>query len=126
MASLNMVKMCVGTGVLAVPFAANAGGLLFHIIGLAFVTMWNIYSVHRLAESRTYVEEYKLEKRHDGDNDGDERQAQEQPPENTNTLGLITWHAFGMPGLHMVDSILAMLMLGIIIAYEGKRSEHLA
>mmetsp|Transcript_1619 Transcript_1619/g.3553 ORF Transcript_1619/g.3553 Transcript_1619/m.3553 type:complete len:513 (+) Transcript_1619:142-1680(+) len=42
--SLNVGKMCMGPGTLALPFAAENGGLIFNIIGLASIGLWNYYS----------------------------------------------------------------------------------
>jgi amino acid permease len=115
--SLNITKLCVGTGVLAIPFAAREGGLLFHIIGSSLVTIWNVYSVHRLIESRSYIEMHRESLNANGN--------VEQVPAttvNTNQFGLVTYYAYGSVGLHVIDSVMIMLMLGIIIAYEGKGS----
>ena len=42
--SLNITKMCMGTGTLALPFAAEKGGLLFNVLGLGVIGLWNFYS----------------------------------------------------------------------------------
>lgn len=111
--SLHMVKLSIGTGVLAIPFAASQGGLLFHILGLFVMTVWNIYSVHCLAESRMYVEGQKASFQDSADNIHRHKE-----PKNTNTFGMITWYALGSKGLHALDFILTLLMFGIMIAYE--------
>jgi len=46
--SLNVAKTCMGTGTLALPYAACRGGLAFNLIGLGLVALWNLYSVDRL------------------------------------------------------------------------------
>lgn len=112
---LNITKLCIGTGVLAIPFAATEGGLVFHIIGLCFIAMWNSYSVHRLLESRSYIKNFKTSLEANDSLDDEQKEA----PKNTNEFGYVTWHAFGGVGLQIVDSIMIMLMLGIIIAYEA-------
>lgn len=111
--SLNITKLCIGTGVLAIPFAAKEGGLLFHIVGSLLVTVWNIYSVHRLIESRSYIDMYR-----DGLDASENTEEASALPVNTNQFGVVTYYAYGPVGLHFVDSIMIMLMLGIIIAYE--------
>lgn len=108
--TLNMVKMCVGTGVIGIPFAATEGGILFNIFGLGLITMWNAYSVRCLAESRSYITQHKV------DNGREE-------PMNTSTFGLMTWYAFGSSGLFFIDMMLVILMLGIVVAYEGKNAD---
>lgn len=57
--SINMVKMCVGTGTLALPYAAKEGGLIWYIVGLSILTLWNIYSTDRLLKCCKYMNEYK-------------------------------------------------------------------
>ena len=42
--SLNIAKLCMGTGTLALPFAAEKGGLLFNVVGLGLIGLWNFYS----------------------------------------------------------------------------------
>lgn len=108
---LNIIKMCVGTGVLAIPFAATEGGILFSIIGLGLVTVWNIYSVDRMIESKAIIQRYTLSLDGIGN---------DSPNENTNELGLVTWYAFGDRGLLSIDFIMISLMTGIIVAYEGR------
>lgn len=108
---LNIIKMCVGTGVLAIPFAAAEGGILFSIIGLGLVTVWNIYSVDRMIESKAIIQRYTLSLDRIGNN---------SPNENTNELGLVTWYVFGDRGLLSIDFIMISLMTGIIVAYEGR------
>lgn len=46
--SLNIAKTCMGTGTLALPYAACQGGLLFSLIGLGLISLWNLYSIDRL------------------------------------------------------------------------------
>ena len=45
--SLNIAKLCMGTGTLALPFAAQKGGLVFNMIGLGVIVVWNYYSANR-------------------------------------------------------------------------------
>jgi amino acid permease len=41
-AVVNFTKLCIGSGVLALPFAAGKGGLFFTPIGLFFIGCWNV------------------------------------------------------------------------------------
>lgn len=110
---MNMIKMCIGSGCIAIPYAANEGGIIFHIIGLGVITLWNLYSVHRLDQSRSYIKQKKGR-----DENGFQKRLE---PDTNSAFGVIAWHAFGSVGLHFVDTILVLLMIGIIVAYEGKR-----
>jgi len=105
---LNLIKIMIGTGVLAIPFAATQGGLIFHIIGLAVVTIWNSYSVYCLDRSKIYIDT----------NTTMTDSYKKTIPKNTSTFGLITWHAFGTVALHCIDFVFGVFMFGLLIAYE--------
>ena len=105
--SLNMAKMCMGTGTLALPFAATEGGLLFNIIGLLLIGMWNYYSANCLLRCMEYTIDSA---------DNDEQQytsygaietnmeesattrRYHSPPPGTTAYGKVAWHASGHKG----------------------------
>ena len=47
-AYLNLVKVCIGAGVLALPYAFGQGGLVLSSIGMALVAGWNYYTTRLL------------------------------------------------------------------------------
>ncbi|KAL7535935.1 hypothetical protein ACHAXR_006822 [Thalassiosira sp. AJA248-18] len=53
--SVNIAKMCMGTGTLALPFAAEKGGLVFNMVGLFFIGFWNYYSANCLLRCLQYL-----------------------------------------------------------------------
>lgn len=53
--SLNITKICMGTGTLALPFASEVGGLLFNAIGLFAIGAWNYYSANCLLRCLEYL-----------------------------------------------------------------------
>jgi hypothetical protein len=58
--TLNVAKICTGTGTLALPYASERGGLLFNALGLLAVGAWNYYSANcllRCAELISYPDE---------------------------------------------------------------------
>ncbi len=57
--SINMTKMCIGTGVLALPYATSEAGLLWYVVGLSIVTAWNIYSTDRLLKCHHHMNEFE-------------------------------------------------------------------
>ena len=137
--SMNMTKMCIGTGVLALPYATSEAGIIWYGLGLTMVALWNIYSTDRLLKSRECMNEYKrkntphssarkqLFQSTSGDrvNFDEEVITDDKLPhddENLGTFGQVALFAFGNLGLHFVDTLMMVLMFGIIIAYEGK--EH--
>lgn len=52
---LNLCKVCIGTGALALPFAFSEGGLLFGAVGLAGIAAWNYYASCRLDALRQHT-----------------------------------------------------------------------
>ena len=138
--SLNIAKLCMGTGCLALPYAAQQGGLIFNVIGLGAIVVWNYYSADCLLRC---LDDLPLS-RHD--NEGVRVRYHDQcsntkynatdqmmnttsdnklcisssgPPDGTTTYGVIAWHAFGKSGLIIFDSLMIMLSVGLLIAYQG-------
>lgn len=103
---INLMKTCMGTGTLALPFACQQGGLVLHSIGLLGIAGWNLYSVHRLCQALEYL---KADSNHPT-----------IPPHGISTFGKVAWFAFGQHGVHGLDVLLVILFFGIIVAYEGK------
>lgn len=59
--SVNVAKMCMGTGTLALPFAAQKGGLIFNVVGLFLIGMWNYYSTNCLLRCLEYAPQIENE-----------------------------------------------------------------
>lgn len=138
--SLNIAKLCMGTGTLALPFAAQKGGLVFNMIGLGVIVVWNYYSADCLLKCLDHLPRDITE----GDGGCPDRNSTEEtyygtievvscarnrdsmnikvpgPPEGTTTYGIVAWHAFGNAGLMILDLLMIMLFVGLLIAYEGK------
>ena len=53
---LNLLKVLIGSGVLALPFAVVNVGLVFAPMGLLLVACWNGWNVQRLVRVRTLAE----------------------------------------------------------------------
>lgn len=54
---LNLCKVCIGTGALALPFAFKEGGLLFGSVGLVGIAAWNYYASCRIDALRLHTAE---------------------------------------------------------------------
>jgi len=52
---INEAKTCMGTGCLALPYAARVGGIMLHVSGLVAIGLWNIYAVDRLCQCLTLL-----------------------------------------------------------------------
>lgn len=107
---INLMKTCMGTGTLALPYACQQGGLILHSVGLLGIAGWNLYSVHRLCQALGYL---KADSNHPN-----------IPPHGISTFGKVAWFAFGQHGVHGLDFMLVILFLGIIVAYEGRLAQY--
>ena len=118
---MNIAKTCMGTGCLALPFAAKQGGVILHVFGIIAVALWNVFSAHRLSECWDL-----LAKKENGKNGSSliELSLLPPPPPGTATLGKVAWYAFGgASGLLVMDTLTVILLLGIIVSYiDGIRS----
>lgn len=117
--------MCIGTGVLAIPFATTEGGLIFHVLGTGLLFFWNYHSVKLLVQSEEYIDlslnkketdvlslvELQMSVSHTSD---------DQAGPQRSTFSKLAAEAFGLTGMHALDCSMIFLMLGIVIAYEGK------
>ncbi len=115
-ATVNMVKMCIGTGVLAIPFAATEGGLIFHVLGTGLLFLWNYHSVKLLVQSEHFINLKKKEKFFNLE----ELSAADNQADPQSTFSKVAAEVFGMIGMHIVDCSMIFLMIGIVIAYEGE------
>jgi amino acid permease len=152
----NLMKFCMGTGCLALPFAAQQGGMVLFGFGMVAITAWNVYAVQRLVQCLRYVPTQIMHHDHRpaavvtaastsvedvfraGDDVWEElpeeplplgmdRKEQRQhglhghelppPPQGTSTLGMVAWYAFGPIGLQAVDTMMIILLLGLITTY---------
>ena len=134
--ALNMTKMCMGTGTLALPFAAEKGGLIFNVVGLALIAVWNYYCANCVLRCWDCL--HPRIKRGDLDSDierSSARQPQDYgsvedqerlkqldnrkpPPVGTTSYASVAWYAAGPAGLLVVDLLMLLLMVMLIIAYE--------
>jgi len=135
--SINMGKMCMGTGTLALPFAAEKGGLLFNAIGLFLIGLWNYYSANCLLRCLEYLPHIDTVVDRSSHNNLDQMEQQQSeygtsesngtkskisamppPPEGTTTYGAVAWYASGPKGLLALELLMLMLFFGLLIAYE--------
>ncbi|GAX14649.1 hypothetical protein FisN_6Lh434 [Fistulifera solaris] len=116
--TINLIKTCMGTGCLALPFACQQGGIVLFLIGLFVVGAWNVYSVHRLVQCLSYLPK----SRQSSDitsNTTRTNSAQESqlPPEGIALMSQVAWIAFGSLGVQVLDGLMMILFFGVITAY---------
>jgi amino acid permease len=140
---VNLAKACMGTGCLALPFAAQQGGLLLFIFGTYGIAVWNCYAVQRLCQSSHKIHPVgplspskhalpasatRTTQDHDSNVEDDPPPLSLHPvaaPPGTATLGKVAWYALGPVGLIMVDVMLVTLLLGIIVTYQDAMQSFL-
>ena len=103
--SLNIAKVCMGTGTLALPYAASQGGLLFNILGLAGISLWCFYSVDRLIKCSDIVAMKEREEDNEEENDDNSTSSSSssfRPPSGISTMGKVAWYCFGPVGRYFL------------------------
>lgn len=144
--ALNITKLCMGTGTLALPFAAEKGGLLFNVMGLALIALWNYYCANCIlrcrdllhpkakpgegVESNSTTVSQQHQHNHQRQiyygsnieshehNEYSLNENRTTPPDGTTSYGEIAWYASGSIGLLSVDLLMLLLSVMLIIAYE--------
>jgi amino acid permease len=111
---VNLIKICIGTGILALPYSFACGGLLTAPLFLALVARWNAFSVDRLLSCERLV----------------------PPPLPASpgcsqggkpccSLGDVARGAFGRGGRYLVDCTIATLLVGVCISYQVAASSFM-
>lgn len=101
---LNIVKTCLGTGIIALPFAASQVDCWVHIIGILAIALWCLVCVQRLLSCLDLVQLIQQSRKAD-------------MPNECSGLGEVAFVAYGRVGYHMMDLIFFGLLFMIIVAY---------
>eukprot|EP00934_Nitzschia_sp_Nitz4_P007448 Nitzschia sp. Nitz4//scaffold185_size43419//26709//28262//NITZ4_007304-RA/size43419-processed-gene-0.82-mRNA-1//-1//CDS//3329539718//7438//frame0 len=113
----NLAKTCMGTGCLALPYAAQKGGILLYVAGLLAIALWNVYASQRLAKCWDLLTRASTGSKSTGKT-MIQLSPLPQPPRGTATLGAVAWYALGPMGLILLDTLTVILLMGIVIAYN--------
>lgn len=70
--------------------------------------LWNAYGVYLLLDSRQYISQARSD------------ELESQSNEDTSSLSKVALPVFGKYGSNTIDFLMILLMVGIIVAYEGK------
>jgi solute carrier family 36 (proton-coupled amino acid transporter) len=111
---VNLAKTCMGTGCLALPFAAQQGGVLLSVAGIILIALWNVFSAKRLLDCLHLI----MEDQNESNNSRQLRMTKAPPPIGTATLGKVAWYTGGPYALAVLDVMTVLLLFGIITAYQ--------
>ena len=137
---INIMKTCMGTGCLALPYACQQGGIVLYVVGLILIAVWNYIVMYLLIDCQQYIpsrssiqqeqqrrtEQLRTEIEIDNDDinvsdasdiKNTKMEIQPQHPPGISTMGIMAWYSFGTFGLQILDCIIVILFLGIITAY---------
>ncbi len=100
-ASINLSKLCIGSGILALPFAVDKGGLILTPVLIALVGWWNGVSCDLMIQSKNEMV----------------RRAYVTPPEATSTYSMIAYCAGGWSAVYVTDFCIIVTLLGVCVTY---------
>jgi len=101
---LNIAKTCLGTGIIALPFAAAQVEWWIHVTGTVLIALWCLICVQRLLSCLDLVQFIKKNRKM-------------ELPEGCSGLGEVAFFAHGKVGFHAMDIIFFGLLFMIIVAY---------
>jgi amino acid permease len=98
-AAVSLTKVCVGSGVLALPAAVQRGGLIFSPLALLGIALWNGIAVDMMIECKRLTSGRMM------------------PPGVNSTYSRIAYSAYGTAGVQIADSCLIVTLLGVCVTY---------
>jgi amino acid permease len=104
-AYMNLVKVCIGAGVLALPYAFNQGGIILGSVGMTLIALWNYYTTCLLLKCKDRCKGAVLQLRK-------EKKA-------SSTFSALAYLALGgKTGTRLVDISLTLTLLGVGVTYQ--------
>jgi solute carrier family 36 (proton-coupled amino acid transporter) len=105
---INLMKTMMGTGILALPYACQQGGLVLYSFGMIAIGAWNVFCVSRLVKCLDLLPT---------DNNADGTSSSSSLHAGISTFAKVAWYSYGDLGLHLVDGMMILLLIGIVVAY---------
>ena len=99
-AVVNLAKLCIGTGILALPFATLKGGLLFAPLGIGIIAFWNWISCRSMISAK-YASLHKP-----------------SPDGLSSTFSRIAYCSGGWAAVYLTDASIIITLLGVCITYQ--------
>ena len=105
-AATNLSKLCIGSGILALPFAAERGGLILTPVLVASIGLWNGVSCDLMMQCKNEMI----------------RRGYVTPPEATSTYSMIAYCAGGWPAVYVTDFCIILTLLSTFWWLQSGRS----
>lgn len=99
-AVINIAKLSIGNGILALPFATSRGGLVFSPIAIALIAAWNVVSCFMMIQCKQAVSHRTF------------------PPEISSSYSRIAYCAFGHWGAIITDLSVFLTLFGVCVSYQ--------
>lgn len=97
-----LVKMCMGTGTLALPYAFLSGGLVWSALGIVLMAWWNYYAVRKLLACKELL---------------DSVAAGAEDVDPNDVYAFIASKAMGHTGKILVHGATGITLVGVGVAY---------
>lgn len=99
-ASVNLAKLCIGTGILALPFATVKGGIIASPLGIALIALWNGVSCNQMIECKNACE------------------FKHAPDMLSSTYSRIAYCSGGWSAVYLTDFSIIVTLLGVCVTYQ--------
>lgn len=114
---INLTKTMMGTGILALPYACQQGGLVLYSVGMIAIGAWNVFCVSRLVKCLDLLPPALSAADGTSASSGGTGGGGGALHAGISTFAKVAWYAYGDWGLHLVDGMMILLLLGIVVAY---------
>jgi solute carrier family 36 (proton-coupled amino acid transporter) len=99
-AVINIAKLSIGNGILALPFATSRGGLVFSPLAIALIAGWNVVSCFMMIQCKQVLAHKTF------------------PPEISSSYSRISYCAFGHWGAIITDLSVFVTLFGVCVSYQ--------
>lgn len=99
-AAVNIAKLSIGNGILALPYATSRGGLLFSPIAIAVIAMWNILSCFMMIDCKRAIINHRF------------------PIAISSSYSRLSFAAFGYWGAILTDLSVFATLFGVCVSYQ--------
>jgi len=98
-ATINLTKLCIGSGIMALPYAVQKGGLVLSPIFLAIIAWWNYFSCIQMMACKKACRQISI------------------PPEISSTYSRIAYCSSGWWGVRTTDACIIVTLLGVCVTF---------